>query len=220
MRAEQGKGDHRSSPYPSEYDGVRAVREKQTAPISSEPIEALLLRVPFFQTLDRVDLARLAGALEEVRLPAGTQIFSEGAEADALYLLASGRVEIMLGAGESEKQVAVLEAPSYFGELGLLLARRTGSVRTSTEILAWKLPRERFDQLARERTAIALAVATPLRCCLISDHASASGRLSQNRRWCRSMPQRLGPDHGGGLPESSSRSGSRSCCGGPRHPLE
>jgi len=47
------------------------------APISSEPIEALLLRVPFFQTLDRVDLARLAGALEEVRLPAGTQIFSE-----------------------------------------------------------------------------------------------------------------------------------------------
>lgn len=79
-----------------------------------------------------------------------------------MYLLAGGRVEVTLGAGEGEKQVAVLEAPSYFGELGLLLARRTGSVRTSTDILAWKLPRERFDQLAQERTAIALAVAKSL----------------------------------------------------------
>ena len=50
--------------------------EKQTDPIPSEPIEALLGRVPFFQSLERIDLARLAGALEEVRLPAGTQILA------------------------------------------------------------------------------------------------------------------------------------------------
>ncbi len=80
--------------------------EKQTHPISSEPIEALLGRVPFSQSLERIDLARLAGALEEVRLPAGTQIFAENADADALYLLASGRVEILVGAGDSEKRVA------------------------------------------------------------------------------------------------------------------
>jgi divalent anion:Na+ symporter, DASS family len=130
--------------------------------LSFESVESLLIRVPFFQTLDRVDLARLAGALEEVRFPASTEIFSENAEADALYLLASGRVEVTVGVGDSERQVAVLEAPSYFGELGLLLVRRTGSVRASTDIHAWKLPRERFDQLARERSAIALAVATSL----------------------------------------------------------
>ena len=130
--------------------------------LSFESVEALLNRVPFFHTLDRVDLARLAGALEEVRLPAGTEIFSEGAEADALYLLASGRVEVTVGVGDSKRQVALLEAPSYFGELGLLLTRRTGSAQTSTDVHAWKLPRDRFDRLARERSAIALAVATSL----------------------------------------------------------
>lgn len=131
-------------------------------PNSHESVEALLIRVPFFQALDRVDLARLAGALEEVRLPAGAAVFSEGADADALYLLASGRVEVTAGANGSERQVAVLEAPSYFGELGLLLKRRTASVRAATEVDLWKLPRERFDGLAREQTAIALAVARSL----------------------------------------------------------
>jgi len=86
------------------------VREK-TDPISSEPIETLLGRVPFFQSLERIDLARLAGALEEVQVPAGTQIFAEDADADALYLLANGRVEVLVGAGDSEKRVAILEGP-------------------------------------------------------------------------------------------------------------
>lgn len=131
-------------------------------PSSFESVEALLTRVPFFQTLDRVDLARLAGALEEVRFPAGTEIFSESDEADALYLLAGGHVEVTVGVGDSERQVAILEAPSYFGELGLLLANRTGSVRASTDVHAWRLPREQFGRLARDRSAIALAVATSL----------------------------------------------------------
>ena len=137
------------------------MREK-TDPISSEPIETLLGRVPFFQSLERIDLARLAGALEEVQVPAGTQIFAEDADADALYLLANGRVEVLVGAGDSEKRVAILEAPAYFGELGLLLARRTGSARAATAVHAWRLPRERFNQLARERIEIALAVAASL----------------------------------------------------------
>jgi len=110
--------------------------------------------------LEGVDMARLLGALEEVHAPAGTQVVTEGADADALYLLESGKVEVSLAAPDGERSLARLEAPAHFGELGLLLARRTSSVRTLTDARFWKLPREHFEQLARERPQVALAVAS------------------------------------------------------------
>ncbi len=118
--------------------------------------------MPFFRSLDRVDIARLIGALEEVHVSANALIFSEGAEADALYLLERGRVEVTINAPDGERSIATLEAPAHFGELGLLLSRRTGSARAITDINAWKLPRPQFEQLTRERAAIGLAVARSL----------------------------------------------------------
>ncbi len=129
---------------------------------SSEPVEALLRHVPFFRDLDRVDVARLVGALEHVYISANTLIFAENTEADALYLLASGQVTVSVQTEAGEQSIAALKAPACFGELGLLLGRRTGSVRTLTDVQAWKLPRARFERLARERAGIGLSMAAAL----------------------------------------------------------
>jgi DASS family divalent anion:Na+ symporter len=43
--------------------------------------------------------------------------------------------------------------------MGLLLARRTATVRSLTDVHLWKLPRDRFEQLARERPQVALNAA-------------------------------------------------------------
>jgi di/tricarboxylate transporter len=118
--------------------------------------------VPFFRSLDRVDIARLLGVLERVEYPAGTQIFAEGAQADALYLLAGGRVEITVRTQGGERSVARLDGPSHFGELGILLSYRTASARAITDVQAWTLPRDRFEQMIRERAAVGLAVARSL----------------------------------------------------------
>jgi di/tricarboxylate transporter len=128
----------------------------------SEPVEALLRGVPFFHSLDRVDIARLTGALEEVTFSAGEPVFAEGDDADALYLLETGRVRVSVRGSADERSLAELEGPAYFGELGLLLARRTGSVRAVTDIRVWRLPRERFDRLASERPGLGLAMAGAL----------------------------------------------------------
>ncbi len=141
---------------------VLRVNDRGAASDSFGSLEGFILRVPFFRTLDRVDIARLVGALESVHFPAGTLIFSEGAEADALYLLESGRVEVLVKATKGERRLTEIEAPAHFGELGLLLAQRTASVVAMTDVHAWTLPRRRFEQLARERVAIGLAVATAL----------------------------------------------------------
>lgn len=122
-------------------------------------MESLLRQVSFFRNLDRVEIARLVGALQEFDMPAGATIIQEGAEADGLYLLSQGQVRVSVKAGDGEKELAKLAAPAQFGAPGLLVGRRTSTVRAISDVRVWKLPRERFEQLVRERPALALAVA-------------------------------------------------------------
>ena len=91
-------------------------------------LEGLLRGVPYLRDLDRVSFARLLGALEEVSFPAGALIAEEGESADALYLLEEGGVRVTVHSDAGEVEVADMTAPAYFGELGLLLSRRTGSI--------------------------------------------------------------------------------------------
>jgi anion transporter len=127
-----------------------------------DELAALLRDVPFFADLERVEIARLIGALERVVAPAGTTIFAEGTNADALYLLAFGRVAVTVHASDGERHVATLEGPAQFGELGLLLSQRTGSARTLSDVVVWRLPRARVDALIRDRPAIGVAMAATL----------------------------------------------------------
>ena len=127
-----------------------------------EDLERLLRLVPYFRDLDRVSLARIAGALEELHLPKGADVTREGTAAGELYLLEDGEATVTVSSPNGEIEIAKVTAPSSFGELGLLLSRRTASVRVTKDATLWRLPRERFEQIVRERPAIALSVATTL----------------------------------------------------------
>ena len=128
----------------------------------ADPVVDLLRSVPFFGALDRIDLARLLGALEELRVPRGQVIAHEGSEADALFLLQQGRVAISVRSPEGDVSLRQVDAPAHFGELGLLLARRTATSRAVSDVVVWRLPRARFEALVRERPQLALAVASAL----------------------------------------------------------
>jgi len=122
--------------------------------LDMDPVADLLRGVPFFTGLDRVDLARLLGALEEVRARPGEVIAHEGSDADALYLLERGTVTISVASPDGELSLREVSSPAHFGELGLLLARRTATSRALTEVIAWRLPRARCWQMAREQRAL------------------------------------------------------------------
>jgi len=130
--------------------------------LEADPVADLLRGVPFFAGLNRVDLARLLGALEEVHGTAGDLISAEGAEADALYLLQNGRLAISVSSPDGEIWLRDVKGPAHFGELGLLLARRTATSRALTDVVLWRLPRARFEALVRDRPQIGLAVAAAL----------------------------------------------------------
>jgi anion transporter len=127
-----------------------------------DALERLLRLVPYFRDLDRVSLARLAGALEPIDVKAGTEITREGTEAHEVYLLERGELSAAVHAPDGAVEVGQVSAPGTFGEMGLLLSRRTATVHATTDARIWRLPRERFERLVRERPEIALRVATSL----------------------------------------------------------
>src|SRR5262245_42225526 len=81
---------------------------------------AVLAQTPLFAGLRRRLLGRLAVRLFSKRYAAGELVFAEGEPGRALYVVASGQVEIVRGAGGSEIVLDHFAAHSAFGELALV----------------------------------------------------------------------------------------------------
>jgi voltage-gated potassium channel len=82
-------------------------------------------RVPLFANLDVAMIAQLVGLLNAKRVPAGTMVVRKGDEADGMYFIASGEVEVDVPSGPVR-----LGEGDFFGEIALILpgARRTATV--------------------------------------------------------------------------------------------
>lgn len=76
---------------------------------------AMVARVPLFSGLDAASIADLVGILRARTVPAGTTIMRKGDRGDAMYLIASGAVEVDAGNGKVR-----LEEGDFFGEMALL----------------------------------------------------------------------------------------------------
>jgi MFS family permease len=114
---------------------LRADRTSAATAARLRPLVDLLSELDLLTGADRSTLERLAAAAEEVVMPAGTVIISEGDEADALWILTRGELAVSVtGDGPQPRELAPVTAPGYVGELGLLHGiPRTATVRTSQD---------------------------------------------------------------------------------------
>ena len=76
---------------------------------------AMVARVPLFSRMDAAAIADLVSILKARTAPAGTTIIRRGDRGDAMYLIASGAVEVESAAGKVR-----LEEGDFFGEMALL----------------------------------------------------------------------------------------------------
>ncbi|MEM7044235.1 MAG: patatin-like phospholipase family protein [Pseudomonadota bacterium] len=109
--------------------------------------------VDFFKEIDDATLALLERHLTHLAVRAGGQLFAEGDESDALFVVVSGRLEVRVveGATESFRPVAQIGAGEVVGELGVLTGERRSAgawaVR-DTELIM--LGRAAFETLMKE----------------------------------------------------------------------
>ena len=114
-----------------------------------------LAAVPFLAPLDPVDLAKLAGVLEDCWFDAGTVVFEVGGQGDALYILREGLAERRV----ANSRVGLIHPPEVFGELALLTDQpRSSSVVALTPIRVWVLPKHRVHTLLRAEPELMLAM--------------------------------------------------------------
>ena len=110
---------------------------------------AVLRDCAFFKALDDAELELLFGATQEVGLAAGEAVFTAGEQAGAMYIVASGTVEITLDRGSRRHRLGVLGPGKVFGELSLLdRGARTATCAALDDVVLLELGADAVDAFA------------------------------------------------------------------------
>jgi len=119
------------------------------------PKVELLERVPLFQGLTKSELRRVADVTDEVELPAGRTLTTEGARGREFVVLVDGEAEVR----RDGRRINVLRGGDFLGEIALLSDRfRTATVTTTTPTRALLVSESDFDALMRDVPAIRMKV--------------------------------------------------------------
>lgn len=119
---------------------------------------AFLRNVPVLAGLSDELLDDLAEQVQVVRLRAGQWVMREGEEADSMYIVRSGRLDVVLE-GPPESVLRTLRRGDVVGELALLReGTRSASVRARRDSELLQLGREPFETLIREAPSFAVGL--------------------------------------------------------------
>lgn len=101
------------------------------------------------KSLDAAALASLADIFVTERCPAERDVFREGDPGDKFYIVARGTLTVsVLTPGGEEREIRTMEDGDHFGEIALMEdARRTATIRTTTDCIFLTLARDPFLKL-------------------------------------------------------------------------
>lgn len=106
----------------------------------------LIGRAPLFAGCSRRELARIASIADEIDLPAGKVLTTQGRHEREFFVLLEGAAEVQRDGAVVNR----LGAGDYFGEIGLLTrATRTATVTTTTPVRALVITAGDFRALLR-----------------------------------------------------------------------
>jgi len=116
-----------------------------------ESLVVTLRAVPLFASLPRDVLAQLVGVLEEVSVPAGMTVFARGDQGDAMYIVATGTLEVQIDG----KGLVAVGPGQWFGEMALLTGDpRSASVVALSQSQLWRMDKDRFLALSERHPSL------------------------------------------------------------------
>ncbi|HOV48627.1 MAG: cyclic nucleotide-binding domain-containing protein [Anaerolineae bacterium] len=127
-----------------------------------EKCKDVLRSSTLFRDLNEIYLDLVLMVCEEVTYPAGEIIFRQGDPGDALYIIASGAVDILLEpdqAADPPLVIASLEQYATFGETILIEeGHRTATARCRVPTTLLRVPGERMVQLTNDYPEIGFRI--------------------------------------------------------------
>ncbi len=143
--------------------------------------EALLARVPLFESLTSDDIVALSTRVEEIVYEQGTVIFRQGDEGSSLFVIEEGEVEIAHGEGKARIVLANLFPGQYFGELSLFDgAPRSASATALKNTGVIRLDRDDLVDFVNKNPAAALRIIAEMGDRLRQTNELMSRQVSRN----------------------------------------
>jgi CRP/FNR family transcriptional regulator len=144
-----------------------------------------LRSVPLFQDLDDASLSTLGALLVAKKASAGTIIFRELDESDALYIVEAGEVVISKHVqGPVDVVLTAFHSGDFFGEMGLFdAAPRSATAQAKIDARLWRLDRKAFLHILSERPEIAAKICYRLVSVFIERLRSTNEQAREAVRW-------------------------------------
>ena len=119
----------------------------------------LLKRVPLFSKLDKKALDDVAHIADEIDLPAGKVMATEGDRGREFFVLLKGEAEVTRG-GE---KINTMKEGDFFGEIALVTKMpRTATVTATSDVDVLVITERAFDNLLKKSPTIGRGVAEAL----------------------------------------------------------
>jgi small-conductance mechanosensitive channel/CRP-like cAMP-binding protein len=135
---------------PNEDDDDKARLER----LSQKRIGAID-SMEIFRGLTAEERHTLSTHLVYAPFTAGETMTRQGAVAHWLYIVTSGSAEVRTRADGKDARVAVIDAPGFFGEMGLMTgAPRTADVIALTDVECYRLEKDAFKNIITQRPEI------------------------------------------------------------------
>lgn len=124
-------------------------------------MDDFLKQVEFLAELPEADLERLCQIVEEVKLPAGEELFAEGSPGDRAYIIKEGELEIVKSSDGRELllEMRANKPGTMIGEMALLEGvPRMATVRAGTDAVLLAIRKEQFDHILETSPAATRAM--------------------------------------------------------------
>ena len=119
----------------------------------------LLRQVPLFAKLDKKGLQDVAHIADELDLPAGKEMATEGDRGREFFVLLKGEAEVT----KNGTRINTMKEGDFFGEIALVTKMpRTATVTATSEVDVLVITERAFDDLLKKSPSIGRSVAEAL----------------------------------------------------------
>lgn len=127
--------------------------------VDSSMLLPVLRQIPLFKALDETLHREILAHIVLMYYPVNYQLFKEGDEGDALYIVKRGQVQIYHDPreeGDLPKNVATINDGGFFGEMALVSeVPRNASAKTLADSEIFILSKDDFKKLLDSNTVLA-----------------------------------------------------------------
>jgi predicted acylesterase/phospholipase RssA/CRP-like cAMP-binding protein len=140
------------------------LRDRLAADLSQRALRLQIAATPLFSGMDESSIAELARDCAFVNVARGDVVIREGAEPDAVFVVARGSLEVFkAGENGDAVTVSVIGHGASVGEMGVLTrAPRSPSVRARRSSILIRIPARSFDKVLAHHAPAVLSLARTL----------------------------------------------------------